>query len=117
MNKKSLMLALLLGTGMAHADTGQQGGDLEDIPEPPRLPAQVESGEPMELEPQVTIVQKKDATIEEYRINGRLYKAKVTPIVGPAYFLVDRDGDGRLETRVNDIYEDIPVPHWVLLTW
>ena len=116
MNKKSLILALVLGAGLAHAEDAKRG-DLEDVPEPPRLPQQVESGEAMELEPQVTIIHKEDATIEEYRINGHLYKAKVTPVAGPSYYLVDRDGDGRLESRVNDIYEDIPVPQWVLLTW
>ena len=118
MNRKSLILALLLGTGLAaHAEDKGQRGDLEDVPEPPQLPEQVESGETMELEPQVTIVHKQDATIEEYRINGRLYMAKVIPIVGPPYYLVDRDGDGQFESRVNNIYEDIPVPQWVLLTW
>lgn len=116
MNRKSFILALLLGPGAVYAGEPAQGG-LEDIPEPPRLPDQVESGEAMELEPQVTIVHREDATIEEYRINGRLYKAKVTPVVGPSYFLVDRDGDGQFESRVNNLYEDIPVPQWVLLTW
>ena len=116
MNRNSYLLALLLGTGTVYAGEAAQG-DLEDVPEPPRLPVQVESGEAMELEPQVTIVHRKDATIEEYRINGRLYMAKVTPVAGPPYFLVDRDGDGQFESRVNDIYEDMPVPQWVLLTW
>lgn len=116
MNRKSFLLALLLGSGAVYAGEAAQGG-LEDVPEPPRLPEQVESGEAMELEPQVTIIHRKDATIEEYRINGRLYKAKVTPVVGPSYFLVDRDGDGQFESRVNNLYDDIPVPQWVLLTW
>ncbi|MGH8120103.1 MAG: DUF2782 domain-containing protein [Gammaproteobacteria bacterium] len=116
MYRKSILLALLLGAGMAHAEEAAQG-NLEDVPEPPQIPAQVESGEALELEPQVTIIRKKDATIEEYRINGRLYMAKITPVVGPSYYLVDRDGDGQFESRINDIYEDIPVPQWVLLTW
>ena len=116
MNRKSFLWALLLGTGMAYAGEAVQG-EFEEVPEPPELPSQVESGEAMELEPQVTIIQKEDATIEEYRINGRLYMAKITPIVGPPYYLVDRDGDGQFESRVNNIYEDIPVPQWVLFTW
>ena len=116
MNRHSYILALLLGSGTVYAGGAAQG-DLEDIPEPPRLPEQVESGEAMELEPQVTIIHKEDATIEEYRINGHLYMAKVTPVVGPSYYLVDRDGDGSFESRVNDLYNDMPVPQWVLLTW
>ena len=116
MNMKSLWLAVLLGAAPAQAEEAASG-NLEPIPEPPRLPTQVESGEAMDLEPQVTIIQREDATIEEYRINGRLYKAKITPVAGPAYYLVDRDGDGQFESRVSDLYEDIPVPQWVLLRW
>ena len=89
--------------------------DLEDIPEPPTLPDPVESGEA--IEPQVTIIQRDDATIEEYRVNGVLYKVKVIPVVGPAYYLVDNDGDGQLESRVNDINRDIPVPQWLIFSW
>jgi Protein of unknown function (DUF2782). len=115
MIKKIILPALLLfGTWQVCAEEAVRG-DLEDVPEPPQLPAPVESGEP--IEPQVTIIRKEDATIEEYRINGRLYMAKVTPVVGPPYYLVDRDGDGQFESRVNNLYEDIPVPQWVLLTW
>ncbi len=44
--------------------------ELEDVPEPPVLPDPVESGEP--LEPQITIIRKEDAVIEEYRVNGDL---------------------------------------------
>ena len=95
----------------------EDGGsfDLEDIPEPPTLPDPVESGEP--IEPQVTIIQRDDATIEEYRVNGVLYMVKVTPVAGPAYYLVDRDGDGQLESRVNDVTRDIPVPQWLIFSW
>jgi hypothetical protein len=116
MIRKSFLLTILLGSGGAYAgDTAQ--GKLEDVPEPPRLPQQVESGEAMELEPQVTIIHREDATIEEYRVNGRLYKIKVTPVVGPPYYLVDTKGDGKFTTRINDIHENIPVPQWVLLSW
>ncbi|SRR5690606_22541102 len=89
--------------------------DLEDVPEPPTLPDPVESGEP--IEPQVTIIQRDDATVEEYRVNGVLYMVKVIPVVGPAYYLVDRDGDGQLESRVNDVTRDIPVPQWLIFSW
>jgi hypothetical protein len=89
--------------------------DLEDIPEPPVLPDPVESGEP--IEPQVTIIQRDDATVEEYRVNGVLYMIKIIPVVGPAYYLVDRDGDGQLESRVNDVTRDIPVPQWLIFSW
>jgi predicted small secreted protein len=36
--------------------------------------------------------------IEEYRIAGQLRAVKVTPSRGPTYYLVDNDGDGRLDS-------------------
>ncbi len=89
-------------------------GGLEPVPEPPDLPDPLETGET--IEPQVTIIRKEDATIEEYRINGALYMVKVTPAVGPAYYMIDNDGDGRMDLRRSDL-DDVIVPQWVLFTW
>ena len=68
-------------------------------------------------EPDVTIVKRKDAEIEEYRLNGRLYMVKVKPFVGPAYYLVDRDGDGLMESRINGRGAEPRAPQWVILSW
>ena len=89
--------------------------ELAPVPEPPELPDPLKSGQA--IEPQVTIIRKDDAIIEEYRLDGRLYMTKVTPAVGPAYYLVDRDGDGQMETRMSEIYDDLVVPQWVLFRW
>lgn len=37
-------------------------------------------------------------TVEEYRVGGQLRAVKVTPSRGPVYYLVDNDGDGRLDS-------------------
>ena len=50
------------------------------------------ANEPIGGEPDVTIVQKGDKTVEEYRLNGFLYAVKVTPKKGKPYFLVRADG-------------------------
>jgi len=70
-----------------------------------------------ELEPEVTITQHDDEMIEEYRINNQLYMIKVIPRKGYAYYLVDTDGDGRLDTRRNDLVEDVLIPQWTILRW
>jgi hypothetical protein len=71
-----------------------------------------------ELEPEVTIREGGEGqTIEEYRIRGKLYMVKVTPKNGPAYFLVDRDGDGMFEDRVPGGTTPIAVPQWVIVEW
>ncbi|TDJ19106.1 MAG: DUF2782 domain-containing protein [Gammaproteobacteria bacterium] len=85
------------------------------VPEPPVLPDPVESGEA--LEPEITIIRRDDAIITEYRVNGNLYMVKIVPAFGPPYYLIDRDGDGQMEGRINDIYDDIIVPQWVLFSW
>ena len=53
-------------------------------PPPPMPPAQATSSAD---EPEVRIIEQKNATITEYRSNGRLYKIKVQPKIGPAYYL------------------------------
>ncbi len=97
------------------ADSEEEASVPVDVPAPPDLPASVESGQV--LEPEVTIIRQKDATITEYRINGNLYRIKVESLFEPTYYLVDVDGDGEMERSANDIQDDIVVPQWVLFSW
>jgi hypothetical protein len=41
--------------------------------------------------------------IEEYRVAGRLHTVKVTPARGPTYYLIDADGDGRIDNTKDGI--------------
>ncbi len=85
-----------------------------DVPLPPDLPEPVQSGQP--LEPEVTIVEDEKGTIYEYRINGNLYQVKIQPFVGPAYYLLDLDGDGEMDVRRNTPWNN-DIPQWVLFRW
>lgn len=67
--------------------------------------------------PGVTIIQRDQDTIHEYRAGNQLYMIKVVPKVGAPYFLVDTDGDGNLETRRNELDADVVTPQWVLFRW
>lgn len=107
-----MFMFLSVGTPVT---AGETEPELKDVPEPPDIPPAIESGEP--IEPEVTIIKKQDATVYEHRINGRLYMVKIVPLIGKPYYLVDQDGDGSLETRVNDIYSNINVPQWVIFEW
>src|SRR5690606_4277499 len=49
--------------------------------------------ESVDGEPDVTIRQEGDRTVEEYRVNGFLYAVNVTPNPGKPYFLVRAYGD------------------------
>ncbi len=41
--------------------------------------------------------------IEEYRVAGQLRMVKVTPPRGPAYYLIDDNGDGRLDRGKGEV--------------
>jgi hypothetical protein len=85
---------------------------LEPLP-PPALPQTGPVGD--DMEPEVKIIQKDTATIEEYRVNGVLYMVKIIPGIGPPYYLIDGDGDGYLESRHNEL--EPGVPQWMLYRW
>lgn len=69
------------------------------------------------LEPEVKITKKGKNRIEEYSINGRIYKVKVTPPIGKPYYLLDNDGDGYMDSRHDALKEPQAVPQWILLEW
>ncbi len=78
--------------------------------QPPLAPAQTDIPEP-----EVNIREEPTQTIEEFRSRGRPYMIRVTPRGGlPPYYMVDNDGDGTLETRVNSPSNPPPTPQWVL---
>ncbi|NOY71122.1 MAG: DUF2782 domain-containing protein [Gammaproteobacteria bacterium] len=81
------------------------------------LPIYVQAEEDQSLEPEVTIIDGEQHTIEEYRLNGKLYMIKIVPAVGPHYFLVDSDGDGEFETQRYTDDSEMMVPRWTLFEW
>ena len=85
------------------------------LPEPPTLPPAVQSGEA--LEPEITITNRNGEIVHEYRVNGTVYMTKIIPSSGPAYYLIDQDGDGNLETRHSDLNRNINVPQWLIHSW
>ena len=53
--------------------------------------------------------------IEEYRVQGQLHVVKVTPLRGPTYYLVDKNGDGRLDTSEGE--GTVSPVMWKLFEW
>jgi len=82
---------------------------LEEIPPP--LPL-TETNTP---QPEVTTRTEGDQTIQEYRINGKLYMTLVTPRHGRPYILMDQRGDGTFNKLDNTLDGQVRVPQWVLL--
>ena len=70
--------------------------------------------ESVDGEPDVTIRQEGDRTVEEYRVNGFLYAVKITPKVGKPYFLVRADGDSNF---IRADKPDMLIPAWKIFSW
>ncbi len=100
------LLLLSIYTVSAYAEK-HTAGNLEPLPPPPA------TGGFTGDEPEVTIIKKKDQTVEEYRVSGKLYMIKIIPKVGKPYFLVDDQGDGKF-SRQESLDSGVRPPRWVI---
>ncbi len=111
-----MRLSILLVTfipALAFAESPSSEVTMPEVPDPP-LP--VQSGET--LEPDITIIRRGKKTIHEYRTDGKLYKVKIIPDIGPAYYMIDSDGDGTMEeVRGSDLEKGINVQQWEIYSW
>ena len=69
------------------------------------------------VQPEVTIRKRGEDTVEEYRVNGILYKVVVTPAHGVPYTLIDPKGDGNLIPMDNAGGQRMSVPMWEIGTF
>lgn len=114
MSRLLALAAMLLLSGLVLAES-QIPNELAPVPEPPDLPSPVQSGE--EMEPDITIIRKGKDTIQEFRRNGRLYMVKIQPQVGPAYYMLDTNGDEQMDVKKNDLDENTNINKWTLFEW
>lgn len=108
------LIAALTLTAAVQAAAQNTPPGLEPLPEPPPPPPGMELDP--SLEPQVTIIQRGEDRVEEFRVNGKLYMIKVTPPHGVPYFLIDERGDGRM-VRQESLDTGFRVPMWVIKTF
>ncbi len=110
---RRLIILVTFLPGLVIAESPSNGVPATEIPDPP-LP--VQSGEP--LEPEITIIRRGTKLIHEYRMDGKLYKVKVVPDIGPAYYMIDSDGDGEMEeVRNSDLEKGLNVQQWQIYSW
>ena len=80
--------------------------------------AEARAGPPPEEEPPGIVIQPRpEARAQEYRAGDRVFMIRIWPAKGPPYYLVDLDGDGRLETRRSDLDPEVLTPQWVVGRW
>lgn len=96
-----LLLATLLGacaTDGGALPGAKAGGDVPAIPDDAVAAVRTEGN---------------GDVVTEYRVQGQLRMVKVVPVRGPAYYLVDRDGDGRMDPAKGEV----PTTWFKLFSW
>jgi hypothetical protein len=111
--RRFILLSLLAFP--VYAADGQPPTTLEEVPDVPEPPLPIQNGETME--PDITIIRKGNDTIQEFRRAGKLYMVKVVPAVGPPYYFIDTNGDGKVDVRRNDLDRGSEVQMWKLFEW
>jgi hypothetical protein len=51
----------------------------------------------------VTRTEANGDVVSEYRVAGQLRMVRVQPVRGPVYYLIDRNGDGRMDASKGDV--------------
>lgn len=114
-NSRTVVVAVLLTLSAAAA--GQAAEEPLANPVITHPPSETGGDPDAELAPEITITERGETTVEEYRINGQLYMIKIIPKKGVPYYLVDSNGDGMLSRRFNDLSPGFLIPSWVILRW
>ena len=126
MNRTSFFPPVLL-LAAAFGASAQTVGPAGSSPAPdgaPVPPPRVKSGEP--LEPEARAAGRERGIITEYSVSGHLQAVKVESEGFPAYWLLDTDADGQIDTdgnsrlggRAGDLDSAGEMrPHWRIFSW
>lgn len=108
----SLLLALV-----AHAVTAAE-------PAPPAaekeaaVPEKIPAKQSDEAAPSVRIRTRDNGdVVEEYRQGGIVTMVKVTPTRGKPYYIMDSNGDGRLDRADAEAAGGVVPVSWIIATW
>ena len=112
-----LVALLALSVAAATSVWAQQRTDLEPLADAPAPPPMLTPEQAAQQDEQVTIRKRDKDTVEEYRINGHLYKVVVHPEHGAPYTLVDQSGNGVFSRVESPAGPAISVPMWVIGTF
>ena len=118
-----LLLAVILtafaASAIAQSTPRPRPPGTSPLEEPPPLPPASsttkapETLAEIESRSQVSKRVEGDQTIEEYKVNGKLFMTRVTPKHGRPYVMIDHRGDGTF-TRMDSLEPGMRVPQWVI---
>ncbi|MBK9495633.1 MAG: hypothetical protein BWZ07_01339 [Alphaproteobacteria bacterium ADurb.BinA280] len=111
---QTLRISFLLGLSLSVTaqDDASNAVAREEAPLPPKVELT-----PTPEDAPVVSIRRDESTgdvVEEYRQNGRIYMVKVTPQQGPAYALIDTNGDGKLDKSDG---EGVRPVYWTIYEW
>ena len=109
---RTLLLSLMLAATPVLATTPPEAPPEMVADTPPPMPTSSTPGK-IQPQPDIRVIEKSDATVTEFRLNGRLYQVKIVPKVGKPYYLVDQSGRGDFMRRENG--DNLTIPSWVVL--
>lgn len=112
----NVIIPLVLALAAQDGGQATEPAARADVPIPDKVQAPAADQDP----PAVSIrTERNGDRVEEYRQNGVLYMVKVTPERGPAYYLMDTDGNGRLnrEGIADGVAETVSPVYWTLYEW
>ncbi len=107
------LLPLLL---LAALPVWAQKSDLQPLPAVPPPPPGMEAFDAA-LEPQVTIVKTERETREEYPQQRQALHGQGDPGGRPAYYLVDKQGDGNFVQQDTIVGQPTRPPMWIIRSW
>lgn len=104
----SPLFSLLLALATSAASLPQEVPIPEKIPSPPSE----------ETAPTVRIHAGENGDrVEEYRQGGKITMVRITPPHGKPYYLLDTNGDGRLDKTDTLDNSNVAPVYWVLYEW
>jgi len=112
----SIILSALLALATQDAAAAEKAPApaAKEAPLPEKIPAKTRD----EDVPSVKIRTSSNGDIvEEYREGGQVRMVKVTPKRGKAYYIMDNNGDGRLDRADAEAAGGVVPVSWVIATW
>lgn len=86
----------------------------KEAPVPEKIPAKESEGDA----PSVRIRTRDNGdVVEEYRQGGIVTMVKVTPTRGKPYYIMDNNGDGRLDRADAEAAGGVVPVSWIIATW
>jgi uncharacterized protein (DUF4415 family) len=114
----SIFLAAVLTAAMAsaNAEDSKQSANAKsaEAPIPKKIPAKATPKDDVSVRIRTN---DNGDVVEEYRQGGRVNMVKVTPARGKPYYIMDNNGDGRLDRDDAEAAGGIVPVSWIIAEW